>query len=93
LPLLTSGKLSSAWLWQADGQWFSSSDQSRRPGPRVPSWRSVAPPLKLIRSPTFHVSPGVGVVIVATGGVLPAVIAALSVALAPCESVARRPTR
>ena len=44
-------------------------------------------------SPTFQRRPGLGVAIVATGGVLPAVIVTASVAVAPPLSVTRSRAR
>ena len=65
------------WTWQSvdDEQWLSRSVQVRRLR-RLwsPSWASVAPPEKEIVSPTFHRLAEVGVLIVGTGGELPAVI-------------------
>ena len=49
----------------------------------VPSCASVALPAKVIASPTFHVVPAAGAVIVAVGGVLPTLIETAAVLDAP----------
>ena len=66
--------------------------RERRGAASVPSWASVAEPLKSIGSPTAQVRLEVGAVIVAVGGVFPAEIATVSVAEAPWVSVTLRPT-
>ncbi len=80
------------WVWQFEGQWRTESDHESAEAGNVPSWASVAEPLKAIRSPTAHVRLECGAVIVGTGGVFPAEIATVSVADAPWGSVTFRPT-
>ena len=76
----------------AGGQWFRLSCQLKRDAARVPSWPSLAAPEKLIVWPTCQVVPAAGELIVATGGVLPALIVTEAVEVAPASSVTRRLT-
>ncbi len=56
-------------MWQFEGQCCRTSDQSRRVAASVPSWVSVACPLKLIDWPTTQVRLLAGVSITGVGGV------------------------
>ena len=91
VPWSTPLKVWSACSWQPLGQCSSTTDQLIALGGRSPSWVSVPLPTKSIGSPTFHMKPVVGETIVAVGGVSPAVMPTKSVAVAPCQSVTRRP--
>jgi hypothetical protein len=75
--------------WQFAGQWCSTSAHVSAEPVSVPCCGSVAEPEKLITLPACHVVELVGVVIVAVGRVLPAVIVMPAVAVAPCGSVTR----
>ena len=77
-------------LWQFDGQWCRISLQDSADAGSGPSCASVALPAKSITSPTFQVVPAAGEVIVAVGGVLPALIVTAAVPDAPWLSVTRR---
>ena len=91
-PLLTPANVCSTWEWQFNGQWRMISDHERRDAPRPPSSGSVAEPENEMTSPTFQLSDAAGESIVATGGVLPALITTESVWDRPLLSVTRRPT-
>ena len=91
-PRSTASKLCTGWLWQFDGQWKSTSDQSSEPAGRTPSCASTPPPSKSTGWPALQVKPAVGEAMTAVGGVFPAVTATVSVADAPRLSVTRSPT-
>ena len=76
------------------GQWCITSDQVSLEGASAPSCWSVAEPEKEIVSPTFHVVLVSGALMVAVGGVLPALIVsgASRVSEAPWPSLTLRPT-
>jgi len=68
------------------GQWCRRSVHWRADAGRAPSSGSVAPPAKKMVSPTFHVAPPAGRVIVAWGGRLSAKMEIPTVEVAPAES-------
>src|SRR6266511_3697444 len=78
-------------MWQSVGeeQWWRRSVHVSRDAGSVPSWASVAPPENVMVSPTFHFNEALGVVIVAMGGELPAVMVTDAALTAPCGSVTR----
>ena len=78
-------------MWQFDGQCWRTRLQLSADGGSVPSCASVAEPLKLIRSPTFHVSADVGAEMTGTGGLLPTLMTWLAVPVAEPASVTRSP--
>ena len=61
-------------MWQFDGQWWMMTCHDSALGGSVPSCGSVPWPEKAIGSPTFQVSVGGGVRIVAVGSPPPTVI-------------------
>src|SRR6266511_6171204 len=87
-PLVTPVNDWIGCVWQADGQWKRTAFQLKADGGRVPSWASVEEPEKLMTSPTFQVKEGLGVTMVAVGGVFPAeIVIGLLTVEAPLLSV------
>ena len=86
-PEATPGNVWIVWEWQFDGQCCSTSVHVSAEAGNAPSCGSVAEPLKLMRSPTFHVVPAVGVEITGVGGLLPTLMTSLSVPVANPASV------
>ncbi len=75
--------------WQFSGQWCTTSVHDSAEPPSVPCWGSVAEPEKPMTLPACHVTAPVGVVMVAVGRELPAVMTTVAVSVALCGSVTR----
>ena len=69
------------WEWQFDGQCCMTSSHDSAEGGRLPSWVSTAEPENVMTSPTRHVVPAAGALIVAVGAVLPTTMTTVSVAV------------
>src|SRR4029453_7763771 len=86
----TPAKVCTTCSWQFDGQCCSTKAQLSAEGGSGPSCPSVAEPMNDMTSPTFHVVPAAGLLIVATGAVLPTVMVTVFAPDAPEGSVTRR---
>ena len=79
-------------MWQLDGQWCMTSDQLRPDAGIAAPLRSVACPVKLIRSPTAQVTEAAGASITGVGRFGSTLIVVVAEPVRFVGSVTRRPT-
>jgi hypothetical protein len=91
--LVSPGRVWIKWVWQFEGQCWSTSVQVSAEAAKVPSCESVAWPENGILSPTFHVRFELGESITGVGGVLfTLMVSGALVVVAPWLSETRRRT-